>query len=66
MTEEDCDRLERIVQDCKENEGELSDWERSFMQSWVERIEEYGIARVRVSEKQWDILARIEDKVSAR
>lgn len=66
MIEEDQDRLERIVQDCKENEGELSQWEREFMQSWIERIEEYGIGRVRVSEKQWDILARIEDKVSAK
>lgn len=66
MTEEDCDRLEQVITDCKENPSKLSEWETDFMQSWIERIEEYGVDRVRVSEKQWAILARIEATVGAQ
>lgn len=62
MDEEEFDRLELILNGAKEHEGELSDWERGFVQDTLERIEKYG-QRTRVSEKQWAVLNRIYGKL---
>jgi hypothetical protein len=56
------DQLELILNGAKEHEGELSDWERGFIQDTAERLEKYG-DRVRVSDKQWAVLNRIWEKL---
>lgn len=62
MGDDDFDRLELILNGAQEYEGELTDWERGFIQDTLERVEKYG-SRTRVSEKQWAILDRIWGKL---
>lgn len=64
MTEEDNDRFELIINGYKEfgHDSDLTQWERDFMDSQVERFEQYG-SRTRVSDKQWDVLDRIYGKL---
>lgn len=62
ISEEYADRLELILNGAQEYEGELTDWERGFIQDTVERYEKYG-TNIRVSDKQWVILERIWGKL---
>lgn len=63
MTEEEVDDIEMKFK-AFEEEGDtagLTDWEYSFMQSQVDRYEQYG-ARARFSDKQMTVIDRIYDE----
>lgn len=51
--------LKLVLEGCKEQPGQLSEWETTFIQSLIERVDTYGLAGVRLSEKQWAIIERI-------
>ncbi len=64
MTSDETLKLELILNGVEEQgvSCDITAWERDFVESFRERLEEYG-ERTRVSEKQWAILDRIYDKV---
>ena len=42
--------------------GALNDWETEFIDSIRDRVKDYG-DKARISEKQWEVLERIEAKL---
>ena len=42
----------------------LSEWERGFIEDFGPRVKELGTS-MRISPRQWDVLARIKEKVYA-
>lgn len=54
------DEITDMLEDCEENESQLTDWEQDFIQSIRERVgRNQGL-----SPKQEEILERIWDKVT--
>lgn len=61
MSEDQVETIEYIFDRMKQGTaGVMSDWERSFMDDQRTRYEEYG-DQTRFSDKQWAIVARIEE-----
>ena len=63
MLGDDIDRVGAIFADAEET-TRLSQWEEEFIDSLRERVLQYG-RRTMISDKQWEILERIEDKLCA-
>lgn len=63
MTEEEEDRLTRILDDADTFEDRLSEWEKNFIADQRKRYEEYG-AGMTLSSPQWGVLTRIEEKMA--
>ena len=57
------DEIDAILKNAVENGDMLSDWENGFVYDLVERVEQYG-RRTRISEKQREIINRINDKLN--
>jgi hypothetical protein len=57
----DRNNLEELLADA-ETCARLSNWERQFLDDIRDRFAEYG-TRIKLSEKQLDVLERIENKV---
>jgi|FreactTroBogLake_1042271.scaffolds.fasta_scaffold44299_2 hypothetical protein len=55
-------RLKEILYDAQENSDRLSDWECGFVDDTIERLIQYD-RRIRVTEKQMEIIDRIEQKL---
>lgn len=55
-------RLKELIGLANDNAGRLSDFERDFVLDLEEKVEKYG-DRTYMSDKQWKILERIEEKV---
>ena len=59
---DDFRRVKEILYDAQENGDQLSDWECGFVDDMIERVVQYG-QRMRVSERQMEIIDRIEQKL---
>ena len=57
------DEIDGILKNSVENGDMLSDWENGFVYDLVERVEQYG-RRTRISEKQREIIDRINAKLN--
>lgn len=64
MTEKELGRLDDILKDAKAHPSRLSTWENTFMASIQSGRAMFG-ADINFSEKQWEILTRIERKLFA-
>lgn len=53
--------LEEVLGRVADFPDQLSEWEKSFMTDFEEKLKKYGAA-TRVSDKQLNILQRIKDK----
>jgi hypothetical protein len=64
VTEDEIHKLQLIITGIEEQGAtcDVTKWERDFMDSQRERLEQYG-ERTRISDKQWAIIDRIYDKV---
>jgi hypothetical protein len=60
----DYNRVVELCDDCAEaaQMGRLTKWEEQFIEDIGARIAEYG-RNTRLSEKQWEIIDRLEEKV---
>lgn len=65
LGEQEQDRLELILNSFTENtdHSALTKWEADFMADQVERFKQWG-SRMRISEKQWEVLDRVYDKLN--
>lgn len=63
LNPDDFKALQELLSDA-EKCARLSNWEESFLDDFRERIADYG-DRVRISDKQREVLNRIEGKVYA-
>lgn len=54
--------VQDILSDAQDNMESLTEWEQQFVEDMIDKLEEYGEDLV-VSDKQWEILNRIEMKV---
>lgn len=57
------DEIDGILKSAVENGDMLSDWENGFVSDLVDRVEQYG-KRTRISEKQREIIDRINEKLN--
>jgi hypothetical protein len=64
MTEKDYKRLTEIVADSVAHPSRLTAWENNFIAGIQSGIAIHGNA-IRISDKQWEVLTRIERKVYA-
>ena len=62
LTEKENDWLERIERDVDKVWDDLTAWEQRFLEDILERFRQYGI-RTYISPKQWQIIARISEKI---
>jgi len=60
---DDFKRVDEILKLAVENGDMLSEWENGFVYDLVERVEKYG-ARTRISERQMEIIDRIDHKLN--
>lgn len=63
LTEDKFERLNDMLTAISLQEGAMNDWERSFIQSQLERVEKYG-AGVFMSPKQWSMIEKIYTAVT--
>lgn len=54
--------VQDILSEAQDNMDNLTEWEQQFVDDMTEKLEEFGEDLV-VSDKQWEILNRIEMKV---
>ena len=62
MEPEDYEELTDILQAAEELDSRLTPWEVTFVTDFQERVEKWE-QRIHISEKQWQILRRIKEKV---
>lgn len=62
MTEKEYSRIDWILAKAQVDLSGLTEWEVGFVDDMTDQLEKYG-KNMRVSERQWDILERINDKV---
>lgn len=55
-------RLERIIEYTELTPSKLSEWEHNFVSDQQSRYAEHGVNML-LSEKQWGVLSRIENKL---
>lgn len=64
MTEKELGRLDDILKDAAAHPSRLTQWERDFMPG-IQRGRNMLGLRMELSEKQWEVLERIERKLFA-
>lgn len=62
LKQDEYDWLQRLYRAVDECWGDLSEWERRFMENRIEAFRRYGM-KTRISRRQWDIIARISEKI---
>ena len=62
LHKQEAERLDWILSCAGDAENKLSEWENSFIVDLTERREKYADA-LNVTEKMWDVLERIHEKV---
>lgn len=63
LDEKELRRVTNILLEAQENAEPLTDWECDFVADMLERVEQYGRG-TRISEKQMEIIDRIDDKLN--
>lgn len=63
ITEQQLKKFNELLVKCQDEDDKLSTWETEFVDSFIERVEEYGVD-IKISAKQQEILDRIEEKIS--
>lgn len=62
MTEKEYARFDWLLTKIQEDLSGLTEWEVGFVNDMTDQLEKYGKKMI-VSERQWDVLERIADKV---
>lgn len=62
MTDDELDSLVDLLLEA-EAEPTLTQWEKNFISDMRANVDKWGVT-IRISEKQWDILRKIEEKCS--
>jgi len=61
LTDEEVERIREIVKE-SEHTNVLTDWEAAFIDDVGDRLLDYG-NKTRISDRMWEIIGRIEEKL---
>lgn len=62
ISEEHLEELENVMEEASANTAALSEWERSFVEDFSVKLEQYGI-KIHISPRQQQVIDRIAKKV---
>jgi hypothetical protein len=63
LSQDEFDELLGIIENASDLDDQLSDWEIDFIKDFADRVAKYG-PDTNVSDKQWDVLRRIDDRLN--
>ena len=61
MTQKEFDWLKRLEKEVDKHWDELTEWEKKFTESLLERFRRWGM-KTMISTKEWGIITEISDK----